>query len=1101
MRLAFRLLAFSVCLLLIFWKSGCTPAVPETPAQPSGPAWFEPVPAAKSGFSFANTLTDTDTLNILNYLYYYNGAGVATADFDGDSLPEVVWVGNQTGPQLYKNMGGLVFEDRTAASGLLEGKGPNPWYTGISVADVNADGLPDLYLCRVGAYLNLKGRNQLFINQGNLQFLEAAAEWGIDHEGFSNQAAFFDYDLDGDLDMYLLCHSVHSAASFQDIGVRTKKDPKAGDRLFRNEGNRFTDVTEAAGIYSSALGYGLGIAVSDFDRNGWPDLYISNDFHENDYLYLNTGKGSFRETISERVGHTSRFSMGSDVADVNQDGWPDLITLDMMPREEAIFKTAEAPEAFDAYQYKLRFGFHHQYPRNCLQINRGDGYFYEAGFITGLYATDWSWSALFQDYDLDGRTDVFISNGIYRRPNDLDYINFISSEETKRVLGEGMKQEDLEFVKKMPQVRVGSYLFRNGGNLAFENVSPGSGVEKPAFSNGSAYADLDLDGDMDLLVNNINEPAFLLKNLAADSGKAGVRVRLAGEGKNTLGIGATVTLRTAAGIQRREQYLSRGFLSSVDPIMGFGMGENDTATLEVRWPNGKKETRLVHAGQTVTLRQAEATYSAEPDQPASGHGIGWDDLAAPDFTHREDAFNDQNREPLIPWLMSREGPALAAADVNGDGHTDVFVGGGKGQSSALFFMQANGRFLQGDSAVWRTSFSAEDVAAAFFDADQDADLDLVVAPGGNEFPEKSAIQQVRLYLNDGKGNFSRSGAFSGKGIQASCVVAADFNDDGKMDLFVGARSVPGEYGVFPASHVYMGTGAGRFEEVGEKVLPEKGRLGMITAAAWAELDGKTGGELAVTGEWMAPRVLKPGPQGWSELNTGLEAHTGFWRSLLAADLDGDGDMDLVAGNLGLNTYLRASEKQPIRLFIKDFDENGALDPILTMYKEDGKSYPLASRDELFRQLPHLRKGYASYAAFGPKNYEQIFTGPEREGALNRAVTTLAHMWFENDGQGRFVPHQLPLETQITPVNTLWHRPGVLVLGGNFFSTGALIGRLDASAVSMLNGDPSGWVRQPVSFAPFWAAEVRAMVPLWEGKIPALLVGVNQGKLRAVEVVW
>lgn len=1014
---------------------------------------------------------------MLNYLYYYDGGGVAAGDVSGDGRPDLYFTANEGPNQLFLNKGGLRFEEVTDAAGVA---GTADWTTGTSMADVNGDGHLDLYVCTVSAALGLEGRNQLFINNGDGTFTEKAEAYGLDFAGYSTQAAFFDYDRDGDLDLYLLNHSTHDERTYGRSRLRYTTHPRAGDRLFRNDGGRFTDVTEAAGIYSSKIGYGLGVTVSDLNTDGWPDLYVANDFHENDYLYYNNGDGTFREAIETATGHTSLSSMGVDAADINGDARPDVAVLDMLPEREAVRKTTTSIQAYDVYRIKRRYGYQPQYTRNVLQLNEGQERFSEIGQLAGIEATDWSWAPLFADLDGDGWQDLFVTNGIYRRPNDLDYIDYTSKRSIQASLERGITEGDMKLLQRMPRGPAPNYAFRNNGDLTFTDRAEAWGLAEAGFSNGAAYADFDGDGDLDLVTNNVEAPASLYENRADRlTNHHFLTVRLVGARKNTAGIGAKVTVWSAGRRLFREQSPVRGFQSSVEPRLHFGLGAARVAdSLTVVWPDGRSQTRTrVEAGQTVALHQREA---AAPDTPApsapakSAPAEGDGPEAPPLFTnvtgtlglayrHRENAFDDFSREPLMPHKVSTEGPALATADVNGDGLVDAYAGGAKHQPGRLLLQAPDGTFrADSTQAAFHADSLHEDVAAAFFDAEGDGDPDLYVVSAGNEFAGEAKALRDRLYLGDGTGRFTRAkGALPDHMFaQGACVTPADYDGDGDIDLFVGGRVVANNYGRTPRSYLLENNGRGRFTDVTKERAEGLARTGMVTSAAWSDTDGDGRLDLIVAGEWMPIRVYRQTEGGRLVERTaaaGLASSNGWWSALHAADLDGDGDEDLVAGNLGLNTKLEASPRQPARLWLADFDDSGSLDPILTYYRSEGTSYPMASQNALFQQIRTLKKKFPTYAAFGARRVEELFPEEKLEAADVKEAYTLATSYAENNGDGTFTLRRLPMRAQFAPVYGICAsdfdgdgRPDLLLAGG-FYGVKPVRGRYDASYGLLLRG--------------------------------------------------
>ncbi|MDH5197123.1 MAG: VCBS repeat-containing protein, partial [Gemmatimonadota bacterium] len=911
------------------------------------PPLFEWLPGDATGITFVNELPETPDFNIVNYLNYYNGGGVAAGDVDGDGLADLYFTSNLGADRLYRNLGDFRFEDVTVAAGLGTTSG---WKTGVTMADVNGDGYLDLYVSTV-THLTLHGRNVLYVNDGDGTFTDRTAEYGLEHVGYSTQAAFFDYDGDGDLDMYLLNHSTHEQRGNVFNPEVRERHPLAGDRLFRNDGNRFVDVSVPAGIYGGAEGYGLGVVVSDLNLDGCPDVYVSNDFDEGDFLYRNDCDGTFTESIATAMGHTSRASMGVDAADFSNDGRPDVVVLDMLPAREDILKTSANADEYSVHFQRLGAGYLPQYARNTLQLNRGHGRFSDIGYLAGVYATDWSWSPLFADLDNDGRKDLLVTNGIYRRPNDLDFFTLVMDRRVQAALQDSLTQERLDTLRgRMPHVPIANYAFRNNGDLTFTDVADAWGLGRTDFSTGAAYVDLDNDGALDLVLNNINAPAGIYRNRARTlTPNHFLAVRLRGAGGNTGGLGAKVLVHHDGTMQFLEQMPTRGFQSSVDPRLHFGLGASTRVdSLAIVWPDGRAQTlRDVAADQTVTLVQEEA-----PDRYAyrgtSVRETLFADVtvqAGVDYTHRENTFFDYSREPLIPHQLSAEGPALAVGDVNGDDLDDIYVGGAKWQAGALLLQRRDGTFRPTPTAAFQADSLAEDVDAAFFDADGDGDLDLYVVSAGNEFWGEQTPLQDRLYANDGAGRFRRATdrlpPFFENG---ACVVPGDFDGDGDLDLFVGSRVISRQYGVVPRSHLLRNDGAGRFEDVTEDLAPDLAAAGMVTAAAWMDYDGDDRLDLIVVGEWMPIRVFRQDNGRFVERTTeaGFAGTNGWWSSLAVVDLQGDGRPDLVVGNLGLNSYLRATPDEPARLYVHDFAHNESVQQILTFFKH-GVSYPLAGR--------------------------------------------------------------------------------------------------------------------------------------------------------------
>lgn len=1068
----------------------------------------------QTGITFVNALAPDADFNFLNYLYYYDGGGVAVGDVNNDGWVDLYFTANEGPNRLYLNRGGMRFEDVTEHAGVA---GSGDWTTGVSMADVNGDGWLDIYVSNVGGYLGREGRNQLFINHGDGTFTDRAAEYGLDFQGLSTQGLFFDYDGDGDLDLFLLTHAVHTDETHGPSTLRLKRDPAAGDRLYRNDsddaGIRFTDVSEAAGIYGSLIGYGLGVVASDFDGNGCPDLYVANDFHENDYLYVNNCDGTFTERIEAATGHTSLSSMGVDAADVNNDGRPDVVVLDMLPDRPDVWSTAVSVEDYAVYRIKRRHGYQPQFTRNTLQLNRGGGRFSEIGFLAGIEATDWSWAPLLCDLDADGFNDLFVTNGIYRRPNDLDYVRHVGTPSVQASMARGIRPEHLRLVERMPQVRIPNYAFRNNGDLTFTNRAAEWGLDDTAFAGAAAYADLDNDGDLDLVVNNLEEPAAVFENRTDRlPGHRYLTVVLEGSGANTAGIGATVVLHHGGRVQVREQFPVRGFQSSVDPRLHFGLGDAESVdSLRVIWPDGRSQLLVaVAARQTITLRQADASAGYASVRPMASVPLFEDvtDAAALNYRHQEDPFNELERSPLLPHRLSTEGPALAVGDVNGDGLDDFFAGGASRQPAKLFVQERDGRFRTASDATWRADALHEDVDAVFFDADADGDLDLYVASGGMA-RDGDAVLQDRLYLNDGTGTFTRAaGALPGRLASNSAVVRpADFDGDGDVDLFVGSRAVGRVYGRIPPSYLLVNDGTGTFTDATASLAPALSQAGMVTDAAWTDFDGDGVLDLVVVGEWMPVRVFRQEEGRFVERTdaAGLAETYGWWSAVLARDVDADGDVDLVLGNLGLNAGVRARPEAPARLYVHDFDGDGRIDPLLTSYRH-GASRPVATPEMLLAQLPSLRAQYPTFASFGEARVDDLFSRAQLTEADVREVHTFASMYAANDGQGTFTLHPLPAEAQFAPVRAVvfedFDRDGRpdLLLGGNFFGGSLALGRLDASyGVLLRSGEDGGWTAVDAEQANLWmTGDVRKVALLGrpDGSV-WLVVARNDDRLQLI----
>ncbi|MCX6302336.1 MAG: VCBS repeat-containing protein [Bacteroidia bacterium] len=1073
---------------------------------------FSLMPPSSTHVDFINELTETEQSNIIEYLYFNNGAGVAAGDINNDGLIDLYFTSNQQSNKLYLNKGNLRFEDITDTAGVA---GTGDWKTGVTMADVNGDGFLDIYVCQVGNYKSYHGRNQLFINQGNLTFKEAADDYGLDFKGFSTQAAFFDFDMDGDLDMYLLNHSVHTSRSYGYASLRFEQDSLAGDRLFRNDEADgkcfFRDITRQAGIYSSQIGYGLGVNICDINNDGFPDIYVSNDFHENDYLYINNGNGTFSERLTEFIAHTSRSSMGNDVGDINNDGLLDVMVLDMMPDEEKIRKQSGGEDDYELFDLKRQYGYNNQFVRNTLQLNLGGGLFSEIGLLAGVYATDWSWSPLFCDVDNDGWKDLFITNGIYRRANDLDYVKFLTGGNRYVPSQDNSDVPDRVLYEKMPLYPNVNYLFKNNGDLTFSNMAYEWGFKDRSFSNGSTYADLDNDGDLDLIVNNINDNAFIFRNNSSSKSKNHfLSVILKGQGLNTRGIGARVTLFYNGQEQVAEQFLTRGFLSSTSEVLHFGTGAVKLIdSIVVRWPDLSEQTiRNVEADKFITLEMISASKPVRTniDNGEKPKFFSRASIPGLEFRHREDSYVDFYRERLIPHSLTAEGPPLAVGDINGDGLEDLFAGGAKGQKSEIFIQQNDGNFKSSDVPLFKELHYTDDVDAAFFDADGDGDMDLYIVRGGNEVPVGNPLLIDLLLINDGKGGFNKSekGSLPFMSHNGSCVRPGDFDGDGDIDLFVGSRSVPGAYGLSPDQYLLENDGTGHFKDVTESRMSAVRNAGMVTDACWMDYDQDGDLDLVVAGEWMKVSIYRNDEGHFIDVTStaGLDETSGWWYCIHAADVDQDGDDDLIVGNLGLNSLLKASIKEPVEMYLNDFDNNGLLDQLICSY-QNGISYPIASLDELASQITGFNKKYPNYSDFGGNTVKDIFDKNTLEKSILKKAVLFESCIFLNNGDGTFKTSKLPIEAQFSPVRDLmvqdFNHDGIndLLFVGNNYLVRPSYGRYDASYGWFLAGEPNNSYKtiMPVKSGFTLKGDARRILSIEVLGEQYLVAAVNNGDLQ------
>ncbi len=1021
---------------------------------------FTSLDSSETGIGFSNTLQNKKAFNILYYLYYYNGGGVSVGDINNDGLPDIYFTANNKGGnKLYLNKGGFRFEDITEKSGVA---GKADWNTGVTMADINADGLLDIYVSTVSNRYGLKGHNELFINKGNNVFAEESEKYGLNTSCFTTQSVFFDYDHDGDLDCFILNQSHHPHANIVDTANRRVYDSLSGDRLYRNDIStigKFTDVSAKAGILQGNLGYGLGIAVADMNNDGWEDIYVGNDFHENDYYYVNNGPSpspngegrgevSFTERGAAHFKHYSRFSMGNDIADYNNDGQPDVVTVDMLPQNEKILKTYGSDENPDIYKVKLQLhGYQEQFSKNSLQRNNGNGSsFSETSLMSGVAATDWSWSPLFADFDNDGLKDLFISSGIVKRPVDLDYIRFISDLDVKKGRQETDKYDE-EAIASMPDGSSHPYLFRNEGGMNFKDVSKDWGTaDMKGYYTGATYADLDNDGNLDIIINSLNAPAVILKNNAA--AKKTINISFRGNGLNTFGIGAKAWLFAGGNMQYQQLMLTRGFQSSTEPKLHFGSDTLKTIdSILIVWPDQKYQVlKNVSLTNKFEVKQAEAggvfnylTFFP----PAKQMFENISSQVGNDWKHIENDFLDYNKQYLIPHEISTRGPKMATADVNKDGLEDFYVCGASMQPGALMIQTKEGRFTQTSLTVSGRMKATEETDAVFFDANNDGWPDLYVVSGGNEYDDGNPALNDNLYVNDGKGNLVQVlNAIPKIQKNKSSVSAADIDQDGDMDLFVGTLSDAKQYGISQPSYLLLNDGKGNFQPAGSSVIKLDG-LGMVTGSSFADIDRDGWPDLVVTGEWMPVKIFinQKGKFTASE----IPQSTGLWQTIYTADVNGDGFTDILAGNWGHNSKLFSGKNGPLKLYVKDFDNNGSVEQVMA-YTVDGKEYTFLAKDELERALPVLKKAYLTYSEVAGKTVQYMFYDLFKDYVELKAET-LSSCCFINDRKRNFKKMELPQELQLAPV--LSFAPAKLngqnsfLAAGNFYGVIPYEGRYDA----------------------------------------------------------
>jgi hypothetical protein len=1089
--------------------------------QPSAQL-FTNLPSEKTGIDFVNNIDESEQMNIMTYEYFYNGGGVAIGDVNGDGLQDIYLTSNQHGNKLYLNKGGMHFEDITEQAGV---GGKNSWATGVTMADVNGDGLLDIYVCYSGLGDTASRANLLYINDGVKNgvphFTERAKEYGIDAPGTnSTQAVFFDYDHDGDLDMLLINHATMFYDPFVNTNkLRTKRHAYFSNRLYRNDNGNFVDVTETAGIPGGGNNFSLGVAVTDFNNDGWPDLYITNDYEEQDFMLINNHDGTFKDVTKQALNHISKNGMGCDVADYNNDGLMDIMVADMLPEDNKRQKLLKGPDDYDKYTLLVDSGYFHQNMRNTLQLGRGlspDGtpMFSEIGQLAGVSNTDWSWSPLFADFDNDGWADLYITNGFLHDFTNMDFLKFTYTEKMQEARKENKELDKLKLIKDLPSTRISNYMFHNNHDLTFDNKTKSWGLEMPSVSNGAAYADLDNDGDLDLVVNNLNEKAWIIENHANEQLKNHyLKIKLRGSGKNTSAIGARVKVVTNT-TQTKELYPVRGFQSSMEPILHFGLGNQSVAKkIEITWPGNKKTfLQNIKADTLLTIAEEDEKDVKQFVNTPEIAPIFTDYTAASgiDYQHKETTDVDFKTEYLLPHQVSKEGPFLAKADVNEDGLEDVFVGGNMYQPGVLYLQTKAGKFVKAPSQPWAKDAFAKDEGVLFFDANGDKHPDLFIVRGGAGFPPYDEAYQAVLYLNDGKGNFTLAkNALPKLTGNGSCIAAADYDKDGDMDLFIGGYNIPGSYPETSYSYLLRNdtkNGVVKFNYASDQPEKTLRMPGLVKTAVWADINNDGWLDLIVAGEFMPITVFENdrGKLVNKSENYGLGKSNGLWCKLVAADLNNDGKIDLVAGNMGLNAQWRASVSTPLTLCYDDFDGNGSIDPLLCYYVQ-GKSYPAASLDELAGQIPFVRKKFLRYEDYSTATLDDILSSEQKNESKTLTANATASCWFENDGKGHFIMHRLPLEAQVSAVNGIevadldGDGKKDLILSGNYYPWRVQWGRMDASIGVVCKGDgKGGFVALPYEKTGLLLnGDVRDMISISTGKNGKILVASRNNDRVAV----
>jgi hypothetical protein len=1024
-----------------------------------------------SGINFNNRVTDGKLENSFLFRNFYNGGGVAVGDINNDGLDDIFFTANMEDNKIYLNKGNFKFEDITKTSGIVQ---DSMWSTGVVFVDINHDGWLDIYVCNSGHMTNGHRKNKLYINNHNLTFTESAAKYGLDISAYTTQVSFFDYDHDGDLDCFMINNSPIPVNTLNNSNRRDLPDQEwpvenflkgGGDHLYRNDNGHFTEVTKEAGIHGSLISFGLGVSAGDINGDGWPDVFVSNDSYERDYLYINQRNGTFKDEMEDWFGHTSFSSMGADIADINNDGYPEIFTTDMLPEDDYRLKTLGAFDNIDLYLAKYKAGFYHQYVKNCLQLNNRNGRFLDIANYAGVSATDWSWGALMFDMDNDGYNDIYVCNGVNKDVTNLDFMDFFANDVLQKMVLTGKKEGTDEILKHIPIHPMLHKAYRNMGDLSFSDAGISWGFTQASFANGAAYADLDNDGAMDLIINNENGPAFIYKNNSRVLNRNNyIEVALKGTGENTFAIGSKIKLYGDSRVFYRELIPSRGFQSSVDYKQAFGLGSlTQVDSMVITWPNGstlKYDHPAINRLYNISepAQQAVATVAERlPDSTLFT-------LVNSNFDkHEEDNNIDFYYEHNVPKMLSREGPKVAVGDVNGDGLADVYVGGTSVHEGQLYLQAASGKFEKKEEKDFLQFRQFEDEAVLFFDADHDGDLDLFIGPGGNASQPNSREMQNRLFRNDGRGNFTIDPSAFGNnlnGVNTAVAIDYDFNHDGYPDLFIGGRSVPREYGSPPSSYLYVNDGKGHFTDIAASRNPDIAHIGMVTGACWAAINGGSEKDLIIVGEWMTPRVFHFKNNHFEEIKTNLNDLYGWWESIGTADLNGDGKLDLILGNIGENYYLHPDSSNPVKLWVNDYDQNGNIDNILTR-TIDGKDMTVFLKHDMEFQMPVLKKQNLKHGEFALKTIQDMIPEDLLKTSVVKKFNYCPSIVAFNMGNGQFKIQKLPVIVQLSSVNAIQcmdlNGDGYpdLILGGNEFGFLPQFSRLDASFGDVLINNGKG----------------------------------------------